>query len=109
MPVFSLQGRHDGIDYALVRPEHPPVGRALPRLRRHKVAGHHFDYNSSCTTWVRRPHAIPPERARRLDMSAYLRQYLGAAVDAVPAASRTYPFYADLLAPTIDAAPYETS
>ena len=40
------------------------------------------------------------------NMSATLRKTLGDAVDAVPTASRTYPFYLNLLTPTIDAANY---
>jgi hypothetical protein len=41
------------------------------------------------------------------NMSAATREYLGAAVDAVPAASRIYPFYYALLSPTLAAMPYE--
>ena len=64
-----------------------------------------FDYNQIPHNMSYNGQTLFAERSEGVwNMNATLRQALGAAVDAVPAASRTYPFYADLLAPTIASA-----
>jgi hypothetical protein len=73
-----------------------------------KWLGVAFDYNSIVHNMGYNGRTLFTENAPGVwNMSATLRRYLGDAVDAVPVASRTYPFYANLLAPTLAAAPYE--
>ena len=108
MPVFSLQGRHDGLDYALVGQNIRQLDERYLGYADMKWLGITFDYNSIVHNMGFDGRTLYTQNAPGTwNMSAYLRQYLGAAVDAVPAASRTYPFYLDLLSPTLDAAPYE--
>jgi hypothetical protein len=108
MPVFSLQGGHDGIDYALVGQNISQQDQRYTGWADLNWLGVAFDYNSIVHNMGFDGRTLFTENSPGVwDMSAYLRQYLGAAVDAVPAASRTYPFYYELLAPTLAAAPYE--
>ena len=68
-----------------------------------------FDYNSIPHNMGNDAKTIHTETAPGVwSMNATARKALGDAVDAVPAASRTYPFYLSLLQPTIDAAEHST-
>ena len=105
MPVFSLEGSQNGNGFAL-------FGRGISQKDQRYTGwgntswlGVRFDYNQI-------PHNmgndgrtiqnfIDPET---WGMSATLRKTLGDAVDAVPSASRTYPFYTALLQPTFNEA-----
>ena len=108
MPVFDLQGRYSGIDFALIGQNIRQSDERYLGFADMKWLGVTFDYNSIVHNMGFDGRTLFTENAPGVwNMSAYLRQYLGAAVDAVPSASRTFPFFYDLLAPTIDAAPYE--
>jgi hypothetical protein len=108
MPGFSLMGGHKGIDYALVGQNISQQDQRYTGWADLNWLGVAFDYNSIVHNMGFDGRTLFTENSPGVwNMSAYLRQYLGAAVDAVPAASRTYPFYNDLLAPTLAAAPYE--
>lgn len=105
MPVFGFQGSHDGKDFAVFgqnvsRTDQRYTGRAsLPYF------GIAFDYNSIPHRMGNDGRTLHTETSTGLwSMSGTLRKTLGDAVDAVPAASRTYPFYLSLLTPSIDAA-----
>jgi len=105
MPVFGLQGSQGGKDFALFgqkiyQADQRYTGRAsTPWL------GVAFDYNQIPHNMGNDARTIHTETAPGVwSMNATVRKALGDAVDAVPTASRTYPFYADLLAPTIASA-----
>jgi hypothetical protein len=108
MPVFSLMGSHDGTDYALVGQN---IRQADERYRGYanlSWLGVNFDYNSIVHNMGYNGRTLFTENAPGVwNMSSTIRQYLGDQVDAVPAASRTYPFYYALLSPTLEAMPYE--
>jgi hypothetical protein len=107
MPVFSLQGSHKGVDFALVGQNIYQWDERYLGYANLSWLGVSFDYNSIIHNMGFNGRTLFTENSPgEWDMSAYLRQYLGAAVDAVPPASRTYPFYLDLLSPTLAAAPY---
>lgn len=108
MPVFGFQGEANGNSYALFgtnisQDDQRYTGRAsTPWL------GVAFDYNQIPHSMGNDGRTLFAETAPGVwSMSGTLRKELGDAVDAVlPAASRTYPFYANLLAPTIGSAGY---
>jgi hypothetical protein len=108
MPMFSLEGSHNGTDFALIGQNIRQLDERYLGYADMNWLGVAFDYNSIVHNMGYNGRTLFTENAPGVwNMSAYLRQYLGDAVDAVPAASRTYPFYANLLAPTLAAAPYE--
>ncbi|MCU0252338.1 MAG: MtrB/PioB family outer membrane beta-barrel protein [Vicinamibacterales bacterium] len=108
MPVFSLEGSHNGTDYALIGQNIRQLDERYLGYADMKWLGVAFDYNSIVHNMGYNGRTLFTENAPGVwNMSATLRRYLGDAVDAVPVASRTYPFYANLLAPTLAAAPYE--
>ncbi len=105
MPVFGLQGAANGTTYSLFgsnisRADQRYTGQAsTPWL------GVAFDYNQIPHNMGNDGRTFFSETAPGVwSMSGTLRKALGDAVDAVPSAQRTYPFYTDLLAPTIAAA-----
>ena len=105
LPVFQFAGAHKGNGFAV-------LGRNIGQLDQRYTgwAGIgsttvRFDYNQIPHNMGNDGRSIHNEVTPDVwAMSATLRQQLGAAVDAVPTASRTYPFYVDLLTPTINAA-----
>lgn len=107
MPVFSFQGSHDGKDFAVFGQN---VSRSDQRYRGWAGLswfGIAFDYNSIPHNMGNDGRTLHTETAPGVwSMSATLRKTLGDAVDAVPTASRTYPFYLNLLTPSIDSANY---
>ena len=108
MPVFSLEGSHNGTDFALIGQNIRQLDERYLGYADMNWLGVAFDYNSIVHNMGFNGRTLFTENAPGVwNMSASLRQYLGDAVDAVPVASRTYPFFANLLAPTLAAAPYE--
>jgi hypothetical protein len=108
MPTFSLMGGHNTIDYALVGENIYQDDQRYRGWANLSWIGVNFDYNSIVHNMGYDGRTLFTQNAPGVwNMSAYLRKYLGDAVDAVPSTSRTYPFYYDLLSPTLDAAPYE--
>lgn len=106
MPVFSLQGSHNGNDYAV-------FGQNIARSDQRYFGwanlswiGISYDYNQIPHNMGYNGRTLYTETAPGVwSMNATLRQALGAAVDAtLPTTARTYPFYSALLAPTIAAA-----
>ncbi|MCX6550893.1 MAG: MtrB/PioB family outer membrane beta-barrel protein [Acidobacteria bacterium] len=105
MPVFSLAGSHNGIDYALTGQN---IYQWDERYMGHadlSWLGVAFDYNSIVHNMGFNGHTLYSETAPGVwKMSAATRTYLGNAAIAEPTATRIYPFYANLLAPTLAAA-----
>ncbi len=105
MPEFTLQGSQNGKDFALFGQD---ISQSDQRYYGYASAGWFgvkYDYNQIPHNMGNNGRTIHSETAPGVwSMSPTLRESLGNAVDAVPAASRTYAFYAPLLAPTIAAA-----
>jgi hypothetical protein len=105
MPLFNFRGSHNGNEYALFaqdiyQDDQRYTGWA--NVRWFDVA---FDYNQIPHNMGNDAKTIHTETGPGIwSMNATTRKALGDAVDAVPTAARTYPFYANLLAPTIAAA-----
>ncbi len=105
MPVFSLQGSQKDMDFALFGQNISQEDQRYFGWAGMSWLGVEFDYNSIVHNMGFNGHTLYSETAPGVwGMSAATRTYLGNAAIAVPAASRTYPFYADLLAPTLAAA-----
>lgn len=105
MPAFNFAGSRNGKDFALFGQN---VGRSDQRYTGHATLnwlGVAFDFNEIPHSMGNNAQTIHTETAPGVwTLSSTLRGQLGAAVDAVPAASRIYPFYLDLLSPTIASA-----
>ena len=105
MPGFGFEGNNNGNGYALYATD---VSQDDQRYKGRANAGWlgvTFDYNQIPHNMGNDGRTFLAETAPGVwSMSATLRKTLGDAVDAVPSASRTYPFYASLLQPTIDSA-----
>ena len=105
MPEFTLQGSQNGKDFALFGQD---ISQSDQRYYGYANAGWfgvRYDYNQIPHNMGNNGRTIHAETAPGVwSMSPTLRESLGNAVDAVPAASRIYTFYAPLLAPTIAAA-----
>jgi hypothetical protein len=106
MPELTLQGSHDGKDFAL-------FGRNISRDDQRytgwagfKAVGVAFDYNQISHRMGNDGHSIMTELSPGVwGMSATLRQALGDRVNArLPAATRDYAFFSALYAPTIASA-----
>ena len=100
--VLTLQGSYNGNDFALFgekisQTDQRYSGYAnVALVRRGRSTTTRFR-----TTWATTGRRSSPRPSAGVwSMNATLRKALGDAVDAVPTAARTYPFYADLLAPT---------
>ena len=107
MPVFTLQGSEGGNDYALFGQNISRDDQRYQGWANLGWLGLSFDYNQIPHNMGNDGRTIHTETAEGVwSMSATLRKSLGDAVDAVPTAARTYPFYVDLLTPTINAANY---
>ena len=109
MPVFQFQGSKKGGDFALFGQN---VSQQDQRYSGYGTAGWlgvAFDYNQIPHNMGNHARTIHTEVTPDVwSMSATLRRQLGDAVDAVPSANRTYPFYVALLQPTLDAANHYT-
>ncbi|MGE3840129.1 MAG: MtrB/PioB family outer membrane beta-barrel protein [Vicinamibacterales bacterium] len=109
MPAFNFAGSRNGRDFALFGQN---VGRSDQRYTGSATLdwiGVRFDYNQIPHHMGNNAQTIHTETAPGIwTLSSTLRAQLGAAVDAVPAASRNYPFYLNLLSPTIDSANHYT-
>ena len=105
MPIFSVRGSHDGNDFAVFGEN---ISRADQRYSGYgNVAwlGVTFDYNQIPHNMGFNGRTLFSETAPGVwSISDTLRGSLGNAVDAVPVPARNYPFYANLLAPTIGSA-----
>ena len=105
VPVFGVQGGRNGNSYALSGQN---VSRADQRYTGSvniNGLGVTFDYNQTPHNMGNDARTIHTQTAPGVwTLSGTLRKSLGDAVDAVPTASRTYPFYSALLAPTIASA-----
>jgi hypothetical protein len=105
MPVFQFQGAHAGNGFAIFGRNISQRDQRYSGWGNTAWVGVRFDYNEIPHNMGNNARTIHTEITPDVwAMSATLRQALGAAVDAVPTASRTYPFYLALLTPTIDAA-----
>lgn len=105
MPLFNIAGSHDGNDFAIFGQDISQRDQRYRGRANTRWFGVVFDYNQIPHSMGNDAKTIHTETAPGVwSMNATARKALGDAVDAVPAASRTYPFYAALLAPTIDAA-----
>ena len=105
MPVFGFQGNTNGKGYALFGTNVSQDNQRYKGWANTAWLGVAFDYNQIPHNMGNDGRTFLAETAPGVwSMSATLRKTLGDAVDAVPSASRTYPFYATLLQPTLDAA-----
>ena len=105
-PAFSLQGRHGENDYAVFAQNISQRDQRYTAWGGTGWLGVSFDYNQIPHAFGNDGHSIMNQTGpAEWRMSATLRQALGNAVDSqLPTATRTYPFYAALFAPTIAAA-----
>jgi hypothetical protein len=105
MPLFSIQASRDGRDFGLFARN---VARSDQRYDGYATLGTvgvRFDYNQVPHDMGNDGRVFYTESSAGVwTMNAALRKALGDAVDAVPAAARTYPFYSSLLAPTLSSA-----
>ena len=105
MPVFSFTGSHGGNGFAMFAKSIAQKDQRYTGAASINWLGVAFDYNQIPHGMGTTARTIHTEAAPGVwTMNATARKQLGDAVDAVPTASRTYPFYADLLAPTISSA-----
>jgi hypothetical protein len=105
MPVFAFQGSTNGNAYALFGKSISKDDQRYTGYTRARWLDVSFDYNQIPHHMGNDAKTIHTETAPGVwSMNATARRALGDAVDAVPTASRTYPFYAALLAPTIASA-----
>ena len=105
MPVFTLQGSRNGNDYALFGKNISQLDQRYTGWATTSWLGVRFDYNQVPHSMGTDAKTIHTETGPGIwSMNATTRKALGDAVDAVAAAARTYPFYLDLLGPTIAAA-----
>ena len=106
MTEFSLQGSQNSKDFAVFGQKVALADQRWFGYANVGWLGVTYDYNQIPHNMGNNGHTIHTETSPGVwNMSATLRQSLGDAVDAtLPASARTYPFYANLLAPTIAAA-----
>ncbi|MBP1607414.1 MAG: hypothetical protein H6Q08_2788 [Acidobacteria bacterium] len=106
MPLFSVQGSQNGMDFGLFAQKVSLDDQRYFGYANVGWLGVKFDYNQIPHSMGNDGQVIHAETGEGVwNMSATLRKSLGDAVDAVlPATARTYPFYANLLAPTIASA-----
>ena len=106
MPVFSLQGSQNGKDFALFGQNIYQTDQRYFGSANVGWFGVTFDYNQIPHNMGNDGRTFFAETAPGVwSMSATLRKTLGDTVDAtLPATARIYPFYANLLAPTIASA-----
>jgi hypothetical protein len=105
MPVFNLQGSRNGNNYALFGKNIYQDDQRYSGWANTDWLGVRFDYNQVPHSMGLDAKTIHTEAGPGIwRMNATTRKALGDAVDAVPAANRSYPFYLDLLGPTMAAA-----
>jgi hypothetical protein len=105
MPLFNFHGRRGGNEFALFGQNIYQDDQRYTGWADVKWLGVAFDYNQIPHSMGNHANTIHTEIGPGLwSMNATTRKALGDAVDAVPAAQRTYPFYSQLLGPTIAAA-----
>ncbi|HEX6975867.1 MAG TPA: MtrB/PioB family outer membrane beta-barrel protein, partial [Vicinamibacterales bacterium] len=105
LPTFSLTGSAKGNTYALFGEKVSLSDQRYTGFGNLNWLGVVFDYNQIPHNMGKDAKTIHTETAPGVwSMNATARKALGDAVDAVPTTARIYPFYADLLAPTIAAA-----
>ncbi|TFG36853.1 MAG: hypothetical protein E4H44_06200, partial [Candidatus Aminicenantes bacterium] len=106
MTEFSLQGSQNSKDFAVFGQKVALADQRWFGYANVGWLGVTYDYNQIPHNMGNNGHTIHTETSPGVwNMSATLRQSLGDAVAAtLPASARTYPFYANLLAPTIAAA-----
>jgi hypothetical protein len=105
MPVFTLQGSEGGKDFALFGQNIAQADQRYSGYANVSWLGVTYDYNQIPHNMGNNGRTLYTETSPGVwSMSATLRKALGDAVDAVPTTARIYPFYADLLAPTIASA-----
>lgn len=107
MPVFELAGRTHQTDLAVWGQNISLRDQRYTGRLANPFVGLRFDYNQIPHSMGNDGRSILTELAPGVwGMSATARQALGSAVSALPTASRTYGFFANLYAPTIAAANY---
>lgn len=105
MPLFNLQGSHNGNDYALLGKNISQLDQRYSGWANTDWLGVRFDYNQIPHSMGLDAKTIHTETGPGIwSMNATTRKALGDAVDAVATTARNYPFYLDLLRPTIAAA-----
>ena len=102
MPVFSLKGSHNGTDFALAGQNISQQDQRYTGFASLSWLGVAFDYNSIVHNMGFNGHTLYSETDQGVwGMSAATRTYLGNAAIAEPTATRIYPFYNNLLGPTL--------
>ena len=105
LPDLTLQGLYSGNEFGLFGQK---IGLDDQRYTGYASVSWFdvaFDYNQIPHNMSYSGHTIFAESSEGVwNMNATLRKALGDAVDAVPSAARTYPFYLALLTPTIESA-----
>jgi hypothetical protein len=105
MPMFNFTGNQGGKDFALFGRNIYQGDQRYTGWVNLNWLGVAFDYNQVPHNMGNDARTILTETAPGVwSMNATTRDALANAVDAVPSASRTYPFYANLLAATIASA-----
>ena len=107
MPLFGVQGEYGGLGYSLWGQNVSSTDQRYIGAADAGWFGMRFDYNQiphQMGNYGRVFHHESAEGVWR--MSGTLRKALGDAVDATPTAGRTYPFYVDLMAPTLASTQY---
>jgi hypothetical protein len=105
MPAFTLQGSQNGNGFGLFGQNISQQDQRYFGYADTNWLGVTFDYNSIIHNMGFNGRTLYAETSPGVwNMSGTLRRTLGDAVDAVPTTARIYPFYADLLAPTLAAA-----
>jgi len=105
LPELALQGGVKGNEYGLLGEKIAQTDQRFTGYFNVSWLDMKFDYNQIPHNMSFGGHTLFAETSPGVwNMNATLRKALGDAVDAVPTAARTYPFYAALLAPTIESA-----
>jgi hypothetical protein len=105
MPTFNFVGHGEGRDFMLFARHVGLDDQRYTGSGNLNWLGVAFDYNQIPHNMGTHAQTIHTEDDPGVwTLSATLRKALGDAVDAVPSAARTYPFYLDLLSPTIASA-----
>lgn len=105
MPVFTLQGRNTGTDFALFGRNISLADQRYTGWAGTSWAGLSFDYNQIPHNMGNDGRSIMTELSPGVwGMNATVRQALGDKVAATPTAGRTYDFFSALYAPTIASA-----
>ena len=105
LPELTLQGGFKGNEYGLLGEKIAQTDQRFTGYFNVSWLDMKFDYNQIPHNMSYGGHTLFAETSPGVwNMNATLRKALGDAVDAVPSAARTYPFYLALLTPTIESA-----